>query len=460
MNPENRKPINKLSHIKAKDGYHQHFIKKQQDGYHQRFKRRIIMNSTIVITGMGAVTPIGIGVDTFFQNLCQGTSGVSQITRFDTSELPVRIAAEVKDFEPTDFIPKKLAKEMDTFMQYGYVAADEALTDAGLNPTDLSELPVSPERVGIVVGTAFAGLGTIAETQAGLSTGLHSKVSPRFVPKIIGNIAAAQIAIAKGFQGPSLTVTTACSSGADALSTGIMLLNSGEADVVLCVGAEAATSPLNILGLASAHALSTYNDTPETASRPFDATRNGFVMGEGGGCIIIETEEHAKARGARIHASVPGWANCTDGYHVTSPHPDGIGAIYCMKRCIEKAGITSSDVDYINAHGTSTPKGDIIETKAIHSLFGEHASKLAVSSTKGATGHLMGAGGIVEAICCVKAIEEGILPPTLNLTTPDPECDLDYVPNKARKQKIRLAMSNAFGFGGQNSSILVAQYKQ
>lgn len=416
------------------------------------------MKNKIVITGMGAVTPIGIGIKNYWNNLIHGVQGVGRITRFDPSDLPVQIAAEVKDFDPTNYMPRKLAREMDTFMQYGYVAAEEALTDAGLNPANPEERCVPAERIGIVVGTAFAGFGTIAETQADISNGIHSKVSPRFVPKIIGNIAAAQIAIAKGFRGPSLTVTTACSSGADALSTGIMLLNSGEADVILCVGAEAATSPLNIMGLASAHALSTRNEEPETASRPFDAHRDGFVMGEGGGCIIIETEEHAKARNAAIHASIIGWANSTDGYHVTSPHPEGIGAIYCMQRCIEKAGIKGTDIDYINAHGTSTPKGDTIETKAIHTLFGSAASQIAVSSTKGSTGHMMGAGGIVESICCVKAIEEGMIPPTLNLTDADPECDLDYVPNKARKQKVSIAMSNAFGFGGQNSSILFQRY--
>lgn len=417
------------------------------------------MKNHIVITGMGAVTPIGIGMGNYWKGLVNGVRGISSITRFDTTNLPVKIAAEVKDFDPTEYMPRKLAKEMDTFMQYGYVAAEEAMTDAGLNPEQPEARCVSAERIGVVVGTAFAGIATIAETQNDISTGVHSKVSPRFVPKIIGNIAAAQIAIAKGLRGPSLTVTTACSSGADALSTGIMLINSGEADVVLCVGAEAATSPLPIMGLASAHALSTRNDSPATASRPFDASRDGFVMGEGGGCIIIETEAHAKARGAHIHASVIGWANSTDGYHVTSPHPEGIGAVFCMQRCLEKAGIQPTEVDYINAHGTSTPKGDIIETIAIKQLFGGHASKLAVTSTKGSTGHMMGAGGITETIACVKAIQDGIIPPTLNLETPDPECDLDYVPNTARKQNIEVAMSNAFGFGGQNSSILLKKYK-
>lgn len=416
------------------------------------------MRENIVITGMGAVTPVGIGIEQYWKGLINGVQGVGNITHFDASALPVRIAAEIKDFVPTDYIPKKLTKEMDTFMQYGYVAAEEAMTDAGLDSEEPDNRPVPPERIGIVVGTAFAGIATIAETQAGITSGSHSKVSPRFVPKIIGNIAAAQIAIAKGLRGPSLTVTTACSSGADAISTGILLLNSGEADVVLCVGAEAATSPLPIMSLASAHALSTRNDSPASASRPFDASRDGFVMGEGGGCIVIETEAHAKARDAHIHASIIGWANSTDGYHVTSPHPEGIGAVFCMRHCLEKAGIQPNEVDYINAHGTSTPKGDGIETSAIKQLFGSHAYQLAVSSTKGSTGHMMGAGGITETIACVKAIQEGILPPTLNLEQPDPECDLDYVPGQARKRNITIAMSNAFGFGGQNSSILLHKY--
>lgn len=406
---------------------------------------------------MGAVTPVGIGVKNYWDGLINSVRGIGPITRFDTENLPVKFAGEVKDFEPTDYMPKKLTREMELFMQYGYVAADEALSDAGLNPEN-GELSVSPERIGIVVGTAFAGLASISETQDDLSRGIHSKVSPRFATKIIGNITAAQVAIAKGFRGPSLTVTTACSSGADAISTGIMLINSGEADVVVCIGAEAATCPLNIMGLASAHALSTRNDSPETASRPFDVTRDGFVMGEGGGSVILETEEHAKKRGANIHAEIIGYANSTDGYHVTSPHPEGIGAIFCMQKSLEKAGITPDMVDYINAHGTSTPKGDVIEVNAIKTLFGDHAYKLAVTSTKGSTGHLMGAGGITETIACVKAIQDGIIPPTLNLAETDPECDLDFVPEVAKKKDITIAMSNAFGFGGQNSSILLKKY--
>ncbi len=416
------------------------------------------MKNRLVITGMGAVTPCGIGVDNFWQGLISGKSAVGEISRFDASALPVRFAAEVKDFEPTDFMDKKHVREMDLFMQFGYAAATEALRDAGFEEEGKLH-GIDPERFGIALGTAYAGMTTIAETQDGLSKGLHSKVSPRFVPKVIGNIAAAQIAIAKGIRGPSMTVTTACSSGGDAIGIGAMLVAAGEADAALCVGAEAAINPLNILGLSSAHALSTRNDAPEKASRPFDKDRDGFVMGEGGGAIVIETEEHAKARGAKIYAVLLSCTNSTDGYHVTSPHPEGIGAIYCMERCIKKAGLTPADVDYINTHGTSTPMGDIIETKAIHTLFGEAVGSLAVSSTKGTTGHMMGAGGVTETIACVKAVTEGIVPPTLNLDTPDPECDLDYVPKEARRKDVRVAMSNAFGFGGQNSSVMVGRYE-
>ena len=416
------------------------------------------MKNRLVITGMGAVTPCGICVDNFWQGLISGKSAVGEISRFDASALPVRFAAEVKDFEPTDFMDKKHVREMDLFMQFGYAAATEALRDAGFEEEGKLH-GIDPERFGIALGTAYAGMTTIAETQDGLSKGLHSKVSPRFVPKVIGNIAAAQIAIAKGIRGPSMTVTTACSSGGDAIGIGAMLVAAGEADAALCVGAEAAINPLNILGLSSAHALSTRNDAPEKASRPFDKDRDGFVMGEGGGAIVIETEEHAKARGAKIYAVLLSCTNSTDGYHVTSPHPEGIGAIYCMERCIKKAGLTPADVDYINTHGTSTPMGDIIETKAIHTLFGEAVGSLAVSSTKGTTGHMMGAGGVTETIACVKAVTEGIVPPTLNLDTPDPECDLDYVPKEARRKDVRVAMSNAFGFGGQNSSVMVGRYE-
>lgn len=411
------------------------------------------MKERLVITGMGAVTPIGIGVETYWNSLISGKCGVERITRFDPEESPVKIAAQVKDFNPDDFMTKKQSREMDLFMQYGYAASEEALADGGIK-----EDTIPAERMGVVVGTAMAGVSIIAETQDGLSTGEHKKVSPRFVPKFIGNIAAAQIAIAKGYRGPSLTVSTACSSGADAISTAAMLLLAGEADAILVVGAEASLCPVVVAGLASAHALSTNNDNPQTASRPFDKTRDGFVFGEGGGALLLETETHALARGAKIHAELMGFANCTDGYHVTAPHPEGIGAIACMDSAIQKAGLSPEDIDYINTHGTSTPIGDTIETNAIKSLFGDHAYQMAVTSTKGSTGHMMGAGGVTETIACIKAVQEGVVPPTINLNTPDDECDLNYVPNKAEKRDVRYAMTNAFGFGGQNSSLIIGRY--
>jgi len=417
------------------------------------------MKNKIVITGMGAVTPLGTGVDKYWSNMISNKTGIATITKFDTTNLPVTFAGEVTDFNVEDFIPRKQAKEMEPFMQYGYAAAEEALTDAGIVKDENGNYPVDKTRIGIVCGTVFAGVSDVEATEATLATGTLNKTNPRFITKIIGNIAAAHVAIAKGFQGPSLTVSTACSSGIDAITTGAMLIENDMADVVVCIGAEAATCPLTILGLSGLHALSTRNDDPAAACRPFDLDRDGFIMGEGGGAVILEKETVALKRNANIRCELAGYANSTDGFHVTSPHPDGIAAIFCMQRSIEVAGLSVTDIDYINAHGTSTKKGDIIEVKAIKSLFGDHAYKLAVSSTKSSTGHLMGAGGVTETIACVKAIEDGILPPTLNQVTPDPECDLDFVPNAARKANINTAMCNAFGFGGQNASVLLKKYK-
>lgn len=410
-------------------------------------------SNRLVITGMGAVTPIGIGVDEYWKNLVDGKCGVDKITRFDTEELPVKIAAEVKNFVPEDYMPKKLMREMDVFMQYGYAAAMQAIDQAGESVED-------PTRMGIVVGTALGGIAPIADTQHGISTGEHKKVSPRFVPKIIGNEAAAQVAIAKGYRGPSLTVSTACSSGGDAISTACMILLSGQADAVLAMGTESALGPLFILGLSSAHALSTNNEDPQGASRPFDKDRDGFVIGEGGGALVIETEENAKKRGATILCELAGFSNCTDGYHVTSPHPDGIGALFCMEKAIENAGLTTDDVDYINTHGTSTPVGDPIETNAVWDLFGDHAKDMAVTSTKGATGHMMAAGGITEAITCIQCIRTGVIPPTLNLHELDEKCKpLNYVPGNSIQKEVNVAMSNSFGFGGQNSSVIFKKYE-
>lgn len=409
-------------------------------------------NSRIVVTGMGAITPIGHRIDEFWNNLVEGKCGVAPITRFDAEELPVKFAAEVKDFDALSYMTKKQTREMDLFMQFGYAAASQVLDEYG-------EID-NPERFGLVIGTALGGIAPMASTQDELSRGIHTKVSPRFIPKIIGNVTAAQIAIAKGIRGPSLTVSTACSSGGDAISTAAMLIMTGQADAVLVVGAESAISPLTIHGLSSAHALSTNNENCEVASRPFDKDRDGFVMGEGGGAILLETEEHALARKADIKAELAGFANSTDGYHITSPHPEGIGAIFCMEGAIKHAELSVEDVDYINTHGTSTPMGDPIEVKAIKKLFGEHAKDIAVNSTKGATGHMMGAGGITEAITCIQAIRTGIVPPTLHLEHVDPECEgLNLVPNKAQKKDVKVAMSNSFGFGGQNSSVLFKKYE-
>lgn len=406
----------------------------------------------LVITGMGAVTPIGIGVSAYWDALTAGRCGIGRITRFDASALPVQIAAELKDFDPAEHMPKTLARTMDPFMQFAFVAAQEALADSGL------DIEPEAERIGITMGTAMSGVTTIAHTQEEYDGG--RRVGPRFVPMAIGNIAAAQIAIARGIRGPSLTLNTACSAGGDAILTAATLLLTGEADAMLAVGGESILCPIVVSGLLQAKALSRRNDDPETACRPFDAGRDGFVIGEGGGALVIETEAHALARGAHIYAELAGWANTSDAHHVTAPCPDGAGAARCMKLALQKAGMQPSDIGYINAHGTSTPLGDKAETLAVKSVFGGRESAPPVSSTKSATGHLMGAGGLTETIACIKAIETGILPPTLHLVAPDPDCDLDYVPNTARRADIRAAMSNSLGFGGQNSSIIVSRYQK
>lgn len=404
----------------------------------------------LVITGMGAVTPIGVGVPAYWQALTAGKCGIGRITRFDASDLPVQIAAELKDFDPAAYMPKTLARTMDPFMQYAFVAAEEALGDSGL------DIAADPDRVGIVMGTAMDGVTTVAGTQQAYDAG--KRVGPRFVPMTIGNIAAAQISIAHGITGPSMTLNTACSAGGDAIMTAAMLLRTGEADAVLAVGGESILCPIVVAGLSQAHALSRRNDDPEQACRPFDADRDGFVIGEGGGALILETEEHARARGAHIYAELAGYANTADAHHVTAPHPEGAGAAACMRRALKRAGLQPSDIGYINAHGTSTGLGDIAETQAVKAVFGGRESAPPVSSTKSMTGHLMGAGGITESIACILAIRDGILPPTLHLAHPDPACDLDYIPNEARKTRITASMSNSLGFGGQNSSLIFTQY--
>lgn len=404
----------------------------------------------IVVTGMGAVTPVGIGVDNYWKNITAGMSGIDTIKSFDPSELAVQVAGELKDFNPTDYLAKDLIRKTDPFMQYAYIAAEEAMKQSNLEITN-------PQRTGIVMGTAMSGIATIAFTQEALSGASHKKVGPRFIPKILGNIAAANIAIDYNIQGPSFTVSTACSSGGDSINTACMCIETGKADVMLAIGAESVLCPLVIYSLGNAKALSRRNDSPQTASRPFDITRDGFVIGEGGGALVLETEEHALARGAKILAEIKGCGNTCDAHHVTAPHPEGKGAIACMELAIADAGIRPEEIGYVNAHGTATHKGDIVETSAIKKVFGDKLPY--VTSTKGATGHMMGAGGITETITCIKTIETGIIAPTINLNEVDPECaGIDFVANTAKKADIRYAMSNAFGFGGQNSSIIVGKY--
>lgn len=404
----------------------------------------------LVITGMGAVTPVGLGVDAFWSGLTHGVCGIGPITRFYASSLPIQIAAELRDFQAENYMPRQLARTMDPFMQYAFIAADEAMRGSALS------IEREADRIGLVMGTAMAGVTTVAGTQSAFDAG--KRVGPRFVPMAIGNIAAAQIAIAHGLHGPSLTVGTACSAGGDAIMTAALLLQAGEADAVLAVGGESILCPVVVSGLAQAGALSRRNDDPEHACRPFDAMRDGFVIGEGGGALLIETLEHAQARGAQIYAELAGWANTNDAHHVTAPDPTGAGAAACMRRALERAALPPSAIGYINAHGTSTPLGDRAETLAVKAVFGDDAPP--ISSTKSMTGHLMGAGGLTEVIACVQALREGILPPTLHLDTPDPACDLDYVPNAARKAAIAAAMSNSLGFGGQNSSIIVTRCEE
>ena len=402
----------------------------------------------IVISGIGAVTPIGGCVADFWKNLTAGMSGIGKLTRFDNAEIPVRVAALINDFHPEEHMPRRLAKDSSLFSQYAFAAAAEALRQSGLDTA------AEAWRTGIVMGTAMSGVTDIAKTQEEMSLSGESKVSPRFVPRILGNIAAAQIAIEYGLKGPSMTVSTACSSGGDAIKIAAMMLQAGEADTMLAVGAESIICPLVTSSLSMARALSREED-PGLACCPFDIRRNGFVMGEGGGALVLETEEHAKARGAEILGYVLAAANNNDAYHVTSPAPDGHGARACMEAALERSGLKASDIGYINAHGTSTPVGDSIEIAAIKEVF--EGCRTAVSSTKAATGHMMGAGGITEVITCLLACREGVLPATMNTSELDPACaGVDIITGRARRSGIRAAMSNAFGFGGQNSSIIVS----
>ncbi|MCL6598800.1 MAG: beta-ketoacyl-ACP synthase II [Alicyclobacillus macrosporangiidus] len=412
------------------------------------------MKRRVVITGLGVVTPIGSDVPTFWRNLVEGRSGVSMIDAFDVSDYPTKFAAVVRDFNPEQYIDKKELRRLDRFTQFAIAAARQAVADAGL---EIHE--ENAERVGVYIGSGIGGIHTLLENYRTLLDRGPRRVSPFVVPMMIANMASGQVSILLGAKGPNSTAVTACATGTHAIGDAFKIIERGDADVMIAGGSEAAIVDLALAGFCNAKALSTRNDAPEKASRPFDKDRDGFVMGEGAGILVLESLEHALQRGARVRAEIVGYGMSGDAYHVTAPHPEGDGAYRAMAAALRDAGIQPEDVDYINAHGTSTDVGDVHETLAIKRLFGDHAKRLAVSSNKSMIGHLLGAAGGVEAVATVKTIEDGILPPTINYETPDPECDLDYVPNVARPAQVRYALSNSFGFGGHNAVIVLSRYQ-
>lgn len=412
------------------------------------------MKKRVVVTGMGAITPVGIGKDAYWQALIAGKSGIGPITRFDASEYSTQIAGEVNDFDPSLYIDKKEAKRMDRFTQFAVAASKMALEDSAI---DLEK--TDRTRVGTMIGAGIGGMDTLNDQFRTLFDKGPNRISPFFVPMMIGNMAAGQTSISFGLQGPCSCIVTACASGTNAIGDAFKIIERGDADVMLAGGTEAAISPIAMAGFCSMKAMSTRNDEPLKASRPFDKDRDGFVMGEGSGILVLESLEHALARGAKIYAEISGYGTNADAYHITAVAPGGVQAARCMEMAINDAGIAPQDVDYINAHGTSTGLNDKNETLAIKSLFGDHAMKLAVSSTKSMTGHLLGAAGGIEAIASVLAITESMVPPTINYETPDEEMDLDYVPNTARQREVNVALSNSFGFGGHNATVLFRKYQ-
>lgn len=403
----------------------------------------------VVITGVGTVSPLGCGNAKNWDAIISGKSGIGLITRFDTSDMPVKIAGEVPDFNAEAYIDKKEIKKMDLFIQYALAAAHYAMEDSGLVITD-----ENAERVGVLVGAGLGGLPTIEKYHTLLNEGGIKKLSPFFIPMLIINLAPGHISIKYGAKGPNVSSVSACATSTHSIGDAYHMIKRGDADAMIAGGTESVITPLGIGGFAAMKALSDRNDDPTTASRPFDKNRDGFVMGEGAGIVILEEYEAARARGARIYAEVVGYGLTGDAYHLTSPAPGGEGGARSMKMALKGAGIAPEQVDYINAHGTSTPIGDMYETMAIKSIFGDHAKKMMVSSTKSMTGHLLGAAGGIETVYTLMAMDTGIVPPTINYTEPDPECDLDYVPNTAREAKLEYAMSNNFGFGGTNATLL------
>ncbi|TPV34829.1 beta-ketoacyl-ACP synthase II [Paucihalobacter ruber] len=406
----------------------------------------------VVVTGLGALTPIGNNISEYWDALVSGKSGAAPITYFDTEKFKTKFACEIKNFDPTNFIDRKDARKMDKFTQYAMVASDEAIADAKLNLDTINKL-----RVGVIWGAGIGGLETFQDEVLNFAAGDGTpRFNPFFIPKMIADIAPGNISIKHGFMGPNYTTVSACASSANAMIDALNYIRLGHCDVIVTGGSEAAVTIAGMGGFNAMHALSTRNDSPETASRPFDATRDGFVLGEGAGAIILEDYEHAKARGAKIYAEVLGGGMSSDAYHMTAPHPEGIGVIAVMKNCLENANLSAEEVDHINTHGTSTPLGDVAELKAIKQVFGDHAKNININSTKSMTGHLLGAAGAVEAIASILSIEHGIVPPTINHSVVDENIDpeLNLTLNKAQKRDVKVAMSNTFGFGGHNACVL------
>jgi 3-oxoacyl-[acyl-carrier-protein] synthase II len=408
----------------------------------------------VVVTGLGALTPVGNTAEEFWTSITQGRSGIGPITRFDTTEFSTRIAGEVRNFDPLAWVDKKEARRLDPFLQYAIAGAAMAVEDAALDPSR-----IEATRFGVLIGSGIGGITTLLDTHQVLLSKGPDRVSPFFIPMMIVNMASGLVSMRFGAKGPNSSVATACATGNHAIGDAFKLIQRGEADVMIAGGSEAIVVPLCIAGFSSLKALSTRNDEPTRASRPFDADRDGFVCGEGAGILILEALDHAQRRDARIYAELVGYGLTGDAHHMTAPDPEGDGAARAMAGALQDAGVASDAVGYINAHGTSTPYNDRFETMAIKRVFGDHAHRLAVSSTKSMTGHLLGAAGGIEAIATVLALHHGVLPPTINYETPDPECDLDYVPNQARKQDVEVAVSNAFGFGGTNATLVFRKHQ-
>ncbi|WP_074083559.1 beta-ketoacyl-ACP synthase II [Paenibacillus sp. P32E] len=412
------------------------------------------MSHRVVVTGMGVITSLGTDLDTFWDHLISGKSGVSTVDAFDVSEYTTKIAASIKDFDPEARFGRKEARKMDRFVQFAVAAGEDALKDSGLVIGE----DIDAERIGVSVGSGIGGLGTWEDNHNILLEKGPKRVSPFFIPMMIANMGSGQLSISLGAKGPNTTTVTACATGSHSIGESFRLIQRGDADAMICGGSEATIRPTGMAGFCAMRAMSTRNDEPEKASRPFDIDRDGFVMGEGAGILILESLEHAEKRGAKIYAEVIGYGLSADAHHMTEPDPDG--AARCIKMAIRDAGIAPEEIDYINAHGTSTPVGDKSETSAVKMALGEHAYKVAISSTKSMTGHLLGAAGGVEAIICGLSLQKGVIAPTINLDNPDPECDLDYVPNVPRKADLNIVMSNSFGFGGHNATIILKKYNQ